>query len=467
MAAKVHCPRCSEFLHVPESACGKPARCPLCQQVFRIPEASELFEETVSTWIEEDVDQWMDHLDHEIEDKILTLRPTRVGQRLDPPSLRDGGKLKRSRKSSSSKKPAPESNPKPARNNEAPDKPGKVDPVARQTSAPAPEDEVADGAADDITTAASSVDGDVERLLSKLSPSVHREGATPYLAVLECHATGVRLAFDARWLEHEGFRLSMPMRCVFSDVRDRGVLLARPLAFVDRSSGQIRSAKDLESQHEHHLREASYREAILSAMGTLPMPRPFDHPMPYYVAEDQTHLSLACSTKQLQDGTWRCEVLMPNGELALRWLARVNGTCGPEYRLLGRAVALLQNERWRALPQKCRQRVASWAKFEPGEQFQGYWSDADFGTRDAGLAGLVVTDRRLIYKKYHHGGEARYRSSPRIQVKDEGEFSTVFVVSEGHRSRMCRLHTRDLSPLREVFSAVTDMPFDTMSESSP
>jgi len=48
---------------VPETASGRKARCPQCRRVFLVPRPDELFEETISTWIEEDVEQGRMHID--------------------------------------------------------------------------------------------------------------------------------------------------------------------------------------------------------------------------------------------------------------------------------------------------------------------------------------------------------------------------------------------------------------------
>ena len=57
MDMKVHCPGCSKPLRVPKTASGRRARCPDCHRVFRVPQPEDLVEETISTWIEEDVDK--------------------------------------------------------------------------------------------------------------------------------------------------------------------------------------------------------------------------------------------------------------------------------------------------------------------------------------------------------------------------------------------------------------------------
>src|SRR5690606_32304305 len=61
---------------------------------------------------------------------------------------------------------------------------------------------------------------------------LHHFGPQPRLIVRDCAQNGVVLAFEPRWLEHEGFGASMPMRCAFSGVSTRADLIARPMVFV-------------------------------------------------------------------------------------------------------------------------------------------------------------------------------------------------------------------------------------------
>src|SRR5206468_3847915 len=88
-----------------------------------------------------------------------------------------------------------------------------------------------------------------------------------HLVVAACDQTGVTLAFDSLFLESTGFRLSMPVRCVYTGQTNRADLLARPLSFCDRSQAIVRSAQQVEEGHEVRLSEGQVLEDILHTMG--------------------------------------------------------------------------------------------------------------------------------------------------------------------------------------------------------
>jgi hypothetical protein len=290
-------------------------------------------------------------------------------------------------------------------------------------------------------------------------------GRVPRLIVRSCSQLGVALAFDSSWLEHDGFRASMPMRSAFSPVSDRSKLIARPLAFIDRSGAAIRSAQELEAKYEQHLLPGWTARHLLTVMGLIDvLPRPFNLPMPYYVDLHTTGLSLVCSTRRRVDGGLTCEVMIPNGLYALEWLGRVNGVCGPEHTMLEEELAIIHSDTWTQLPEVCRQRVVVWCHFHPRERFITFVSDAEFAARDLGLAGLVLTDHRLIYHKYHHNAEFDIREDCILLVREDGGTAHLSIQAQGKRTRLIRIDARSLDALKEHLRETPSVRVVTTSE---
>ncbi len=178
------------------------------------------------------------------------------------------------------------------------------------------------------------------------------------------------------------------------------------------------------------------------------LPKPFDLPMPYYVANQHSLDSLHCTTRNRPDGGITCEVLIPDGQCALDWVIRVNGACGPEFPILEKAIALLWSDAWRELSDKVRQRLNVWCGFEPMESFRLYLSDAEFGKHDYGLAGIVLTDRRLIYCKFHHRGQIPLEQEGILRAQPEGELANLtWQKPDGHTTKVAKLNLSDLAPL--------------------
>lgn len=271
----------------------------------------------------------------------------------------------------------------------------------------------------------------------------------PYLVVIKCSVAGVQFAFDSEWLKHEGFRASMPQRCVASGNSKLEQLIARPMVFIDRCHGAKPSLEEINSLHENRTIDGHSSRNIMQQMGVLEkLLSPFQYAMPYYVSTHHARLSLLCQTRNRSDDGVTCEVLVPDQRTALDWLANVNGVCGLEYELLEREVSMMHGESWRSLTELCRQRLTGWCKFSPNETFIMYVSDADFGRCDHGMAGVVVTDQRLILCKYHHRGQVcRDNKHATVYIKCDGMFAGLrILIGDGH-SKTIKIFSHDVESL--------------------
>ncbi len=294
--------------------------------------------------------------------------------------------------------------------------------------------------------------------LSTIFPTdIAINGPRPHLAVLEINQSGVKFAFDSIWLDQAAFRASMPMRGVFGGNNTREDLRARPMVWADRSGAVIRSITDVETRYEQPLLANWNHRDIINAMGIIEgLPRPFCNPMPYFVDKYHLNMSLTCSTFKRPDGGLTCEVTIANGDVALEWLRNVNGMCGPEFEALQRELQIIHSDRWALLPEQVRQRVTVWCRFQTRERFQLYLNDAEMSIRDAGLAGLVVTDRRMIYHKFHHNGQVDLASPGTLIVKKIDETFQLFYEGwnmPGHRVKLVKLKADDVTTLTTTLAA--------------
>ncbi|HAI11305.1 MAG TPA: hypothetical protein DCM28_06335, partial [Phycisphaerales bacterium] len=263
--------------------------------------------------------------------------------------------------------------------------------------------------------------------------------------------SGVELTFDSRFLTHEGFRLSMPLACAFTGESERAQLVARPLAFLDQARGDLRNAYDVEAGRETKLSQKITGKDMLSRMGVIEqMPEPFRYPFPYYVRTDHSNQSLKCTSSRKGEGPTLAHVFIPDGHVALRWLRHVNGMCGKEYELLSRDIAHLWQNEWTSLDEKVRRRLEVWSHFQDGEQFRYFIHDADIPKKDEGLAGVVLTDRRLIYKKFHRQGDVEYGTNAQLIIRPDGTMAGLRVKTEDGTFKCARFHFEDLQKLMDA-----------------
>lgn len=424
----VPCPACQTPLNVPPSASGRRARCPACGDRFIIPTRTDLMDDTVSGWIEQDVEDVY-------EDRDRVADANQASQAM--PALKEEPKEPEAQE------------PEPASGETivgVPFDQQMAEQAKREASAPRPRPRPT------VPQSRRSTDGDDDS--SKYPRNLRTDPKSPHLVVLKCGSAGVRFAFDAKWLSHEGFRSSMPTRCAYSGAADRTKLIARPMVFADRARGTKTTAAEISSNHDiQSLADASPRK-LMQMMGTIEgMPNPFLYPMPYYISTRYANKTIHCMTRDRPSGGITAEVVIPDAICALEWLSRVNGVCGEEYEMLERDTSLLHGDKFQELSEVCRGRIQSWCKLRPHEVFQVYLNDADFGRLDEGLAGVIVTDQRVVYCKYHHRGQVRLdEEGAKIVAKPGGRFFSLSLHLGEQRSRMCKLLKADVPKLQSAVS---------------
>ena len=128
------------------------------------------------------------------------------------------------------------------------------------------------------------------------------------------------------------------------------------------------------------------------------------------------------------------------------WLCElVNGICGREYRMLAHEVSQIWGDAWIRLDEKVRQRLGTWCEFEPGERFTHYLNDAEFGSKDEGLAGVVMTDRRMIYHRYHRRGSVRFDDKEaKLHLRPDGDDASLVVSTPDGKIKAARFHIADV-----------------------
>lgn len=489
---KIHCPHCQRVLRLPASAAGRHARCPACHEIFVVPQGKDLVEETISSWIEEDVQEMQDKHDQALqaaaraaaaEQRAQEEREAAQAARKDAEreAAEAAARMKAARTVAASQRTHP--TPKP-----------RIDPEARQTtergtaSDPIWASDTGEHAGNkpmrpqDLDDRKSGVPVINRAALEKM-PTPHRRtpptatrtsrddsesrpfpqdltlrGPVPHLVVHDVSQQGVVFAFDGMWLEHQGFRLSMPMECLFSGNSTRNELIARPLIFEDQCKALGKSRNEIEVRHEHHLIAGQTARDAMRSMDKLEwLPKPFNLPMPYYVDKKHTAHSVHAWTESPALGEITCFVQVVSGDYALHWLLRVNGATGPEYDLLERAVATMWSGPWADLTELTRSRLEVWCKFEPMEHFLLFLPDSDFSKADTGLGGLVLTDRRLIYCKFKHRGSFPLDTVSELHVKTERDTAELVLRHEDGRTRICKLHLADLPTLVDALADSTGM----------
>ncbi|MEM6460097.1 MAG: hypothetical protein AAF710_11980 [Planctomycetota bacterium] len=424
----IDCPGCGSPLLVPESAAGRKARCKECNDRFVVPSVEEMLEQTVSAMVLEELEERT----HEHEADLPEARASEGRPARDTHPVSANGTVLGV--PAVAEPPADPGTPGNTAN------PGDSAPGVlsmdrlEDPSEPEPEAE-ADAA-----------------YPADLRPAAPR----PYLVVREVTMRGVTLAFAAEWLHHEAFRTAMPLRCAFSGKGTAAGLVSRPVVFINRTRGTDERARALELRYEQTVDDSHSPREHARAIGRMEhLAPPFDRPLLYYATPGHAADALTARATTDDDGRESGELLLPHGEVAARWLERVNGRCGPEYARLRAAVAHLLHDGWARLPENTQRRLQTWCRFERGERFKLYLNDADLTAADAGLGGVVVTDRRLLYHKFRRSRSVSLHQDATLHLRTDGRVARLTLESAGRLARAGKVHRADLDAL---IHALADAP---------
>ncbi|MFB3893667.1 MAG: hypothetical protein ACE15C_16765 [Phycisphaerae bacterium] len=353
---QVICPSCHATLEVPEHCVNCIARCGRCHTRFRV-----LTDDAIAGWINEGIPRESDF------DEVPPPRPPR----------------------------APVQAPRPA----AASPPGAAPaPAARPPGRPV--------------------------MVQAVKPEVEppRSGHTAVLTAItdpirlvKIDGSGVLFEFPAQRMLEEQFRCAMPRRCLQCGTRTH----LRAHVIVYSSSAQLRDSVSLEDEHsagpltlsEDELRNLSAEEVVRRMQKVPNVPAPGNEPMPYWVCDMCSGTGVISGQIQVnsQTGVGFCRLLIRSQRRAAEFFGAVGGGDSREYRDLMRRIAATAENPWDSLPEAIQHRVQQWFKPYGDEQFIAYIPDRDHFRTEDGMAGMVVSTKRLIYHtrvRHHEVGVA-------------------------------------------------------------
>jgi len=130
------------------------------------------------------------------------------------------------------------------------------------------------------------------------------------------------------------------------------------------------------------------------------LPAPFKEPFPYAICP-QCSIPGAVRGRVYGEGAAeRCRIIIAHPTIALEFYRNNGGRGTTGYQKLLVASRQRKDNQWKSLAAGVRIRIGQWYHPRSGERFLGYFADRDFDRTERGTAGLILTDQRLIYKKY-------------------------------------------------------------------
>ncbi len=267
-------------------------------------------------------------------------------------------------------------------------------------------------------------------------------------------ADGAHFEFPASALTNEDLRNSFPRQCVgCAATHGLGVHL---IHWPERMTPDERSRWN-ELQNRPVGRLDAFRNAATKALlGTLPASRhagdPFRLPFPIFVC-GHCHASRDVRGHVLvRQGADVCYLTIASLGVAVEFF-RNNGGRGTS------AYDQLVEERnrrrdpWHDLAADVRQRISHWFEPRPGEQFVRFFRDAEFSPLETGVAGVVVTSSRLVFRKYAAHRDYLLNEPCRVEIRAKGSNASVQIIEPAQRPAVLTLTATDANEFAAVLRA--------------
>ncbi len=208
--------------------------------------------------------------------------------------------------------------------------------------------------------------------------------------------------FPADALTHRRFRASFPHQCVRCLRRDE--LVVHLVIWGDKlprkGAFHLRDIETKAFGAVDQLLRARKRRWFDHLEPLAVLPPPYCNPFPYFVCTNCQRMDAVVAQVDRTDEEEFCRIGIANLEIAREFYFNNGGKDTSGYRRLVKAAERQRDDRWQKLASPVRKRIATWYRPKEKERFLAYFADADFSRNEAGTAGVVLTDRRLIYKKY-------------------------------------------------------------------
>ncbi len=267
---------------------------------------------------------------------------------------------------------------------------------------------------------------------------------------------GAMFEFPAEYLSQTRFRCAIPRVCIHC--LGRAHLSAHLIIFAP----QLRDSISLEAEHQagkltipqEQLGEV-IGEEMLSRLPEVPsVPAPANLPMPYWVCDLCSGTGAISGQIQVdqESGHGHCRLYIRNLQIAASFLAAVAGTHHHDFVRFVEFAKRAKEDRWDALPTVVRHRLEQWFRPSGKEQFVAYVPDRNRMRTEDGMAGLVISTRRLIYRRPPVHQELSVGTSVTFQMRSSKGKETATILAEGFKTRPITLDREGEVRLRKAVS---------------
>lgn len=273
------------------------------------------------------------------------------------------------------------------------------------------------------------------------------------IRIVKVESRGAMFEFPAERLEETDFRAGFPRQCLSCDARTHlrahVVIYASELVTDSISMEEEHSAGALVLSNEE-VRGLS-NEDVLQRLHHVPnVPHPGDLPMPYWVCDMCSGSGQVKGQIHVNPDTGRgwCRLVIRNLRRALQFIDNVGGRSVEGHASLRERVQQTTENPWDNLPEVVQHRIQQWFKPESGEKFVAFIPDRDHARTEDGIAGVVVSSKRLIYHTPRSHRAARKEEPIELQHASGGGRGNVSITTPEWSIKHMRVDRDGLSRMR-------------------
>ena len=256
---------------------------------------------------------------------------------------------------------------------------------------------------------------------------------------------GAYFEFPAAHLRHRDIRMSFPHRCIHCVTKDN--LEVRLIIWTDKLPWQDAfHRKDIETKALGRLDQLlrTHQQRWIDQLEPMSvLPPPYCNPFPYFVCHNCSTVGEITVHVLRREGEEYCQIGIANLDIARRFYHNNGGGNTIGYQRLADAAKRQRDDRWQRLAFPVRRRISTWFRPHDNERFLGYFADRDFSRAEAGSAGVVLTDSRLIFKKYGTKREYDVPTGGRIEIQADKRNAVVRIMQPGVRE--AKLHSNPVA----------------------
>ncbi|MCD4699079.1 MAG: hypothetical protein K8R91_00700, partial [Phycisphaerae bacterium] len=267
---------------------------------------------------------------------------------------------------------------------------------------------------------------------------------------------GAIFEFPAEFLRQTKFRCTIPRVCIHC--LGRAHLSAHLIIFAP----QLRDSISLEA--EHHAGKLTIPqerlgglsgEELLQHLPEIPnAPAPANLPMPYWVCDLCSGTGAISGQIKVNQASGRghCRLFVRNLRVAASFFAAVTGTDNRDFARFVEFAKRAKADRWDAMPTVIRHRLEQWFKPAEEERFLAYVPDRNRARTEDGMAGVIISTNRLIYRRPPVHQEISLDKPVTFQIRTSRGKEIVTISADGFKSRPIMLDRKGEVTLREALS---------------